>query len=349
MKQLLLASILILSASFYATGQCNFDPTITADPANPDFTYCPGDLVTLSTEEYDSYQWYYNFTNSNTGGTLISGATEQQFVVDISSWGFAYFYVEATLDDCTEASPTQLIDSWVFLFPVIQSEGQSTFCEGDSTEILMPSPGVFKYQWYRDGTPIPGANQQNYWVKESGTYVVEVAYEQCPEFWLSSGVGPTFTFLEVTFPNVALSGDTLMADSGLQWQWLLDGQPIAGATGSSWVAQESGMYSLRFTDANGCEGETPPVAVTISSTTEISALAIRTYPNPVRDALFVESDLPLARIRLLDQQGRVLWDAEPAGSGEAHIPMDRFSAGTYGLQVLLADGRQWTRVVVKGL
>ncbi|MDV7401318.1 T9SS type A sorting domain-containing protein, partial [Arthrospira platensis SPKY1] len=106
--------------------------------------------------------------------------------------------------------------------------------------------------------------------------------------------------------------------------------------------------SLQFTDANGCQGETPPLAVTISSTVEVPAEAMRVYPNPAGDVLFVESDQPIARIRLLDQQGRVLWDAEPSGSGEAHIPLDRFSAGTYGLQVVLTDGRQWARLVVKG-
>ncbi len=333
---------LALLAATNANSQCNFDPTITVDPPDSDFVFCPGTLVTLSTEAYDSYQWYYNYSNSNTGGTLIEGAIGQQFALDVSFWGFAYFYVEATKDGCTEASPAQYIDSWVFLNPVIQSDGQSDFCEGDSTEILAPSPGIFKYRWYRDGIQIPGAFQQHYWVKESGTYTVEVAYEECPDLWLSSGVGPSFFFTELIEPVVTLSGDTLTADSGLQWQWLLDGQPITGATGPVWVALESGEYSLRYTDINGCQGVTPPVTVVISSAGEVPAGLVRVFPNPAREVIFVETKEIVARILLFDQLGRLV------GEGQGgQISLNGLPSGVYGLQVVLADGRQFRKAVLK--
>lgn len=346
MKQLLTLSLFGLLLSFQASGQCNFDPVISVNPFNPDFVYCPGEVVLLSTEEYDAYQWYYNFDGSNTGGTPINGANGQQFAVDISFWGFAYFYVEATLAGCTEASPAQIIDSWVFLPPVVQSEGQTTFCEGDSTEILMPSPGVFKYRWYRDGVLIPGANQSNYWVKESGMYVVEVAYEQCPDLWLSSGVGPEFFFIDLEVPSIALSGDTLTADSGTQWQWLLNGELITGATGPSWVALESGEYSLLFTDANGCSGLTPPVSVTVTSVREIGAVPVRVFPNPAQDVVFVESGAEMVRVLVFDPLGRIVRNEEPLGT-EMNISLQGLVPGTYGLQVMLGDGRQHRVMVVK--
>lgn len=344
MKRLLLlfVPLLVLFSATTAQGQCNFDPVIAVDPPDSDFVFCPGTTVVLSTESYDSYQWYYNFTDSNTGGTLIEGAIDQQFALDVSFWGFAYFYVEATKDGCTEASPTQLIDSWVFLNPVIQSDGQSDFCEGDSTEILAPSPGIFKYRWYRDGEQIPGAFQQNYWVKESGTYIVEVAYQECPDLWLSSGIGPSFFFTELIEPVVTLSGDTLTADSGLQWQWLLNGQPVTGATGPVWVALESGEYSLRYTDVNGCQGVTPPVTVVISSVGELPAGLVRVFPNPAQEVIFVETKAPIAQILLFDQLGRLVRRGE-----EGRVSLNGLPGGMYAMQVMLADGRQFRKVVLK--
>jgi hypothetical protein len=347
MKQLLILCSLILAFSFSLKGQCSFDPTITVSPFDPNYVYCPGDMVTLATEAYDSYQWFYNFSNSNTGGTPIMGATGQQYVVDVAFWGFAWFYVEATKDGCTEASPTQIIDSWVFLSPVIQSSGQSTYCEGDSTEILMPSPGIFKYRWYRNGVLIPGANQQNYWVKESGTYTIEVAYEPCPELWWSSGVGPSFTFLELETPNVTLSGNTLTADSGTQLQWFLNGQPINGANGPSWVATQTGSYTLLFTGSNGCSGVTPPVFVTISSVGEPGAAPVRIYPNPAREAFFIEAGADIARIQVIDMQGRVWQAIERPGGSEIRIPMENSPAGMYVVRVVLADGRQYGELLAK--
>ena len=68
-------------------------------------------------------------------------------------------------------------------------------CEGTSDEIVLtvyPSPAVpvisrsgdvlttgieFKYQWYRDGAPLPGATDQFYIATETGRYQVEVTNE----------------------------------------------------------------------------------------------------------------------------------------------------------------------------
>jgi len=39
--------------------QCSFDPTVDVSPVDADNIYCPGDQITLSTQTYDSYQWFY--------------------------------------------------------------------------------------------------------------------------------------------------------------------------------------------------------------------------------------------------------------------------------------------------
>ena len=343
--------ILAVWASFAfspsATAQCTFTPTINVDPLDPDNLYCPGDFVTLSTEAYSSYQWYVNFSDSNTGGTPIPAATQQSYLVDVSFWGFGYFYVEATDEmGCTEASATALIDSWAFLNPVIQSSGETEFCAGDSTEILFPSLGAFKFQWFRNGQPIPGATQQNYWVQESGTYTLEIAYAQCPELWLSSGVGPTFVFFEPIVPNVLVEGDTLSADSGSSFQWMLNGEPIEGANDPDHIALESGAYSVRVVDSNGCTAVSEPVEITITSVGETYAGQLELFPVPVRSVLHLRtgSEAAIVYWRLLDLQGRVLVErASTELAPNLTISLAGYPAGIYLIECHLQDGRRFIR------
>jgi hypothetical protein len=51
------------------------------------------------------------------------------------------------------------------------------------------------------------------------------------------------------------------------YQWLLNGNPIGGATAASYTALQSGNYSLKATNANGCSITAAGVAVTVADNT----------------------------------------------------------------------------------
>ena len=108
--------------------QCDFDPVIDISPIDDDGIYCPGDMLVLSTQESDSYQWFYNFSNSNSGGTAFSGGDTQSIELSASDWAVVYFYVESTIDGCTEASPTVVWDGWVFGSPAISHPILLEYC-----------------------------------------------------------------------------------------------------------------------------------------------------------------------------------------------------------------------------
>ena len=100
---------LITACLTTATGlwaQCTFTPTVT--PNN--IILCPNDSAELTTQEYDSYQWYK-------GSDPIVGATSQTLMVHQYEDAGYEFKVAATLDDCTESSVPVLVDGWAFLFP----------------------------------------------------------------------------------------------------------------------------------------------------------------------------------------------------------------------------------------
>jgi hypothetical protein len=64
-------------------------------------------LVAAQDEGVISYQWYSNTSASNTGGTVLAGATGEQYTVDTTTAGTKHFYCVATnrLNN-TEASVT---------------------------------------------------------------------------------------------------------------------------------------------------------------------------------------------------------------------------------------------------
>jgi len=71
------------------------DPAISVQPVG--FTECIGGTATISVTATGgtpslTYQWYSNASNSNTGGTLISGATSASFAPPSLSAGTTYYY-----------------------------------------------------------------------------------------------------------------------------------------------------------------------------------------------------------------------------------------------------------------
>lgn len=52
--------------------------------------------ATTSDEGEITYQWYQSFTNTNGGGTIIEGATENTFTPPTKEAGIVYYYVVAT-------------------------------------------------------------------------------------------------------------------------------------------------------------------------------------------------------------------------------------------------------------
>ncbi len=124
-----------------------------------------------------SYQWYSNTTNTNSGGTLISGATTSAYTPpSFISTGTFYYYVEVsyTANGCagltSAVSEIEVVDD-----PVITSEpiAFQSLCQNtlpvDLEVMVSNGLGTISYQWYVNtvnnattGTPITGANMSIY-------------------------------------------------------------------------------------------------------------------------------------------------------------------------------------------
>ena len=109
--------------------------------------------------------------------------------------------------------------------------------------------------------------------------------------------------------TVMMSGSKLVtAEQFVTYQWIYNGQAIAGATDSVYTFTQNGNYQVAVTNANGCSDTSDIYVVSQVSINEgTSALAdqISVYPNPARDMVNVQSPLKV-NITITDIKGRMI-------------------------------------------
>lgn len=166
---------------------------------------------------------------------------------------------------------------------------------------------------------------------------------------------------EILEPNeVALHMETVIGQSSVwlqgqdgyaNYQWYLDGNPIAGATGSSYEASSDGVYTLEVTDDTGCLYITHEYIVIISSTNEIPNLEkVNIIPNPVKDnfTLQLESTKSLKlTLIILDISGKTnaIESIEFSGSHQQSFDISKYASGVYLLKLETEEGQFIKRIV----
>jgi len=134
-------------------------PAITTQPATLSKP-CKDSTLTLSIAHTGdgnrSVQWYRNTTNSNTGGTAISGETANTFTVPTDTVGTTYYYAVVSSDTGCTPAVSSVAEVIVQSLPAIttQPAALSKPCK-DSTltlSIAHTGDGNRSVQWYRNTT-----------------------------------------------------------------------------------------------------------------------------------------------------------------------------------------------------
>ncbi|MFN9113521.1 MAG: hypothetical protein ACK5XN_25900, partial [Bacteroidota bacterium] len=134
------------------------DPSITAQPAS-NSSVCLNGTLTLSTIAANgtpslSYQWYSNTTNSNTGGTPISGATSASYSVPTGTAGTYYYYCVVTSPGvgCDPISTNVSVVNVISVTSSITSTNVSCFGGTNGSINLTVSGGFgYSYSWTGPG------------------------------------------------------------------------------------------------------------------------------------------------------------------------------------------------------
>lgn len=144
--------------------------------------------------------------------------------------------------------------------PTITSSNATTFCEGNSTTLSVPS-GFEGYQWYKDGVKT-GLNSAQLQVSQVGTYTLD-AYKCGNSNRTSNSVQITVNPNPVK-PNIQTEEKpllfTLKTSSTENINWLLNGTIINKATTTNYIPQRGGDYSI-LAVKGGCYSQSDIITI----------------------------------------------------------------------------------------
>lgn len=287
-----------------------------------------------------AYRWY-----AQAGGAPIGGATGATYTTP-SLTATTTYYV-STLTAIGRESVRVPVVATINALPVvgITITGDTTFCQGDS--VRLTATGGDRYQWSNGDTTATIVVRAGALYSVTATNAARCAAASAPVqvTVLPIPAAPVLTATPQTGGLVLLT-----SDGGPTTQFLLNGVPVPGAVGTTYLvdpATQAGLYTATVTTTGGCVSP-PSVGINVIVTGAPgawAAAAVSLAPNPT--TADVTLTLPVAaRVVVVDALGRTVLDVA-AAAGAQTLPFSRPAPGVYVVRITLPDGTALTRRLVK--
>jgi hypothetical protein len=166
----------------------------------------------------------------------------------------------------------------------VSVNGKTTFCQGDSVQLIVEDNPLYTYQWKLDNNNLINTNTNSYKVKlNSGAYSVKITNTQANCVATSSQTNVTVNLTPVS-PYISAGGpvqfcqdDSIVLSvtntAGYTYQWKLNAGAI-GSDSNQFVARNSGTYNLIVSNANGCSvASTNSIDITVNSVPSVSNIS----------------------------------------------------------------------------
>jgi hypothetical protein len=214
-----------------------------------------------------AYQWQSQ-TDCQGPWVNIPGANALNFDPPAGLQDTTCYRLQVQSGQCTAFSDTLRVDVNAALGVTVSPAGPVVACLGDSVTLTTSGGAGATYQWYYNGSLINLATDSFFVATASGSYTCLTQFPiGCDG--LSNPVVATFSPPPAAFA-LAL-GDTvycpghpvdLLAVGTGSFQWLLNGSPIPGATGTNLSVTAGGNYAVAVTVPGGCTATSDSVTVT---------------------------------------------------------------------------------------
>jgi hypothetical protein len=320
-----------LTDSICVAGGCT---TLCLDPAfvpNPVVSYSDS---TVSTGDYNSYQWFFE-------GDSIIGATDSVYYYPQNG---EFTVMVTDLNGCqgSASPPIQCLNLDYSPTPVVFNNSSQV-----STDLYS------SYQWYLNGIAIVGAISQQFNYTNNGLYSVIVTDSVgCS----GEGIADSTCLNPALFlsSNITTSGFDLNAGIGyLSYQWYFNGVPISGATQQIYTYYQDGAYSVLTVDINGCSGFSSNTITILDMEIEDIEMGklMSVVPNPTQSEIVVYFNFTptSSSLYLYDVSGKLCltivgnWITEK----QVQIDLSHLESGIYTLHFEDAKGNNINTKVVK--
>jgi PKD repeat protein len=274
-------------------------PTLPTVNISGPTTFCEGDNVELSVinnPDY-TYQWENN-SAAITGETTNSYTAQNSGVYTLKITNSSGCFIR------TEDVTVNVLDAPSA--PLISTDGDLEFCQGDSVVLSVTPTAGYTYQWKLNGGAVDTDSSQ-YCAKSSGTYSLTVSNSTGCSVDATNTVSvtvnpvPTLPTVNISGPTTFCEGDTVglsVTDNpAYTYQWENNGSLITGDTSNSYKALTTGTYKLNISNSYGCVTITSPVTVTVKPMPYVPVITSDNYNpgecmgvTPIR--LYVDQEVP---------------------------------------------------------
>lgn len=276
-----------------------------------------------------------SITLTATGGTSYSwstGATTPSIVVNSPNT----YTVSIVNGNCITTMDTTITQSFSPPNVGVVATPAVHLCPGVS--VTLSDTGAASYLWNNgiiDGVPFIPTDTTTYTVIATGA-------NGCT-------ASTTYTVYMSETPIITINGaNTLMCSvQGISYQWLLNGNPIQGATSQYYYPMQNGQYTVMVTTNVPCTSTSAPFNMTTVGVEDVILRQVSIYPNPFKDKLFIEN-LPLGVNMSLQSimGGKILWENTGNDKVNESLDLSQLPVGVYVLSIEY-KGEKFARKVVK--
>ncbi len=239
---------------------CYAQATLTVSSLSTPITgpsqVCVGSTITLT--ETISGTWS---SAPTTVATVVAGPATSTVLTGVAPGTAAITFTSLG------CQTTKTVTVYQTPIAIITPLSTTNLCPGDVVALTATTGAGYTYQWRNGVTVIPGATSSTYITGTAGNYNVIITLGPCQatSAFVPVTMNPVVAGLSPTVSTVCASTPpTLTATPpGMSYQWILGGVPIPGAIGATYVATASGTYTVKVTNAFGCNSTSPAATVTL--------------------------------------------------------------------------------------
>ena len=276
-----------------------------------------------------SFQWF--FEGGSPGTSLIQNPT----VTYVTPGNYN---VQLIVQNAIGAD-TVLLEDYVSVIesPLVNiSTDADTICLGSSA--VLTATGADSYIW-NTGQAMSAVDGAVVTVSPitSANYIVNgITAQGCADTSLQRIVVVT----NPPPPSINVNGSSLIASSGVDWEWYFNGVLIESANAQTYIPTENGNYNVRVYISGGCSsisGVFPVNFVGIEDAFDTDGYVL--YPNPAEHSINVFIPESNVSWRLIDSTGKLVQAEMRQNSGWLIIPSTDLARGIYLMQFLNLQGK----------